>query len=119
MTIAPVKVFSAATIASGASTSGSLDLKKVYRNISVQVGSMSTGVFCQLQASPDSGTTYYNVYQYVASSTTQANQVGIPAAFSNGGIIQFGPGLVPYDRIRFVGTAVVSGGISFVVIASD
>ena len=118
MSYGPIAVFSA-TIASGASTSDSIKLSRGWKNISVQVGTMSTAMAVAVQNSADGGSTYYNVFKEPVNSATVASyQLFIPSACgTNGSVLP-----VPLDglnQIRFVGTAVVSGGCGFKVICSD
>lgn len=120
MAYGPAKVFSAVVVASGASTSSALNLAKVYERLSVKVGSMSTAMVTQLQASVDGGTTYQDVYTMVNSAVTQVNALRIGNSMAaNGGIVPLPVGALPYSNIRFVLTGVVSGGVSFTVIAND
>lgn len=120
MAYGPVKVFSAVTVASGASTSAALNLAKVYEKVSVKVGTMSTAMVTQIQASVDGGSTYQDVYAIVNSSVTQVNALRIGASMAgNGGIAVLPVGSVPFSNIRFVLTGVVSGGASFTVIVND
>lgn len=106
-------------IASGASTSSDVVLgANRYGRIAVQVGTMSTAAAIGLQATVD-GTNYYNVFHPTINSAT----VATPAMYiasgvgTNGGVTVLPAG--GYQQIRFVATAVVSGGVQFKVICSD
>lgn len=108
------------TIASGASTSDSADLGAgAWKVVCVQVGTMSTAVNLGIQNSVDGGTTFYNVFHPTIQSATVATpQVYISQLVgANGGICQVP--LAGMNNIRFVGTAVVSGGVAIKVICSE
>ena len=113
-----VKTFPTVVVASGASTSSEVALGgKAWDKIGVQVGTMSTATVIAVQNSVD-GTTWFNCFASANSSTTQANPTLIATAVgAGGGYVQLHQ--QNFTRIRFVATAVVSGGISFTVIGSD
>lgn len=106
-------------IASGASTSSFVDLGDAQGNVFVRVGTMSTGSAVQLQNSDDGGTTYYYAFHPTIQSATVATpQFLISGAVGSGG----GFVALPFKNlqtIRFVTTAVVSGGVSFAVLFSQ
>ena len=105
------------TIASGASTSAGIKLQNGWSYINVCVGTMSTAAALQVQGSPDDGTTFYNAFQYVASSTTQAAPIVIASNVgTNGGVIVLPGG---FNYLRFIASAVVSGGVTFKLVCSD
>lgn len=108
------------TIASGASTSDSQDLgAHGWKYVSVQVGTMSTAAAIAVQNSLDAGVTFYNVHHPTIQSATVATpQVFIASGVgTNGGIAQVpAAGL---NHLRFVATAVVSGGVVIKVVCSD
>jgi hypothetical protein len=104
-------------IASGASTSSGVNLLTGYRNIQLQVPTFSTAAQLALQNSIDGGTTFYNVYQFLNSSTVGANAFNIVSAVAaGGGVIRLPDGL---NHIRLVATGTVGNGVSFKVICSD
>lgn len=108
------------TIASGASTSNNVDLgAKGWKVVQVQVGTMSTAAAISAQNSVDGGTTFYNVFHpTIASSTVGTPQVFIASGVgTNGGIAQIpAAGL---NNLRFIASAVVSGGVAIKVICSE
>jgi hypothetical protein len=79
---------------------------------------MSTGVAINVQGKARSSDSYYSLYHPVInSSTVTTNSFVISAVVGdNGGIVPIPNGL---QYIRFRGTGVVSGGVSFTVICSD
>jgi hypothetical protein len=104
-------------IASGASTSSDVDLKYQRGNIYVYVSTMSTAAALTVQDSPNSGATFYNKFVMANSSTTQANPVIIGSALgTNGGVVRLEGG---GRYLRFLASAVVSGGVGFKVMAYD
>ena len=107
------------TIASGASTSGGINLTRGYRQIHVQVGTMSTQAAISVQGSSDSGSTFYNVFHpSINSATVGTPQVIIASGVgTNGGVTPLPVGGIPH--VRFIATAVVSGGVAFKIICSD
>lgn len=106
-------------IASGASTSSGIDLTKDWQNVSLRVGTMSTGVNIALQNSDDGGVTYYYAFHPpINSATVVCNTFLVSAGVGSGG------GIVPLPEhglnyIRVVGTGVISGGCSFAIICSE
>jgi hypothetical protein len=106
------------TIASGASTSVGVDLSRSWQSVNLQIGTMSTGVNLNVQATVASGSTYYTVYQPTINSATVATNSFV---VSSG--VGVGGGITPipagFRYMRFVGTGVVSGGVIFKVICSD
>lgn len=118
MSYGPIVVFPA-TIASGSATSSDVVLARGWKVINVQVGTMSTAAAISIQNSADEGSTYYNVFHNTIQSATVATpQVFIASGVgTNGGVA--GVPVVGLNRIRFVSSAVVSGGVAFKVICSD
>ena len=118
MAYGTVKVFPTATIASGASTSSGVPLGgKAWQAICVQVGTMSTGAAIKVQNRLNGGT-YYDVYVVANSAVTQVNALIIGgASMANGGFAVLPA--VGFNDIRFITSAVVSGGVSFTVVGSD
>lgn len=104
-------------IASGASTSSSVDLRAYQSQVYVYVSTMSTQAAITVQDSPDGGTTFYNKFVFANSSTTQANQVVIASGVgTNGGMIKLDGG---GRYLRFLASAVVSGGVLIKVVGND
>lgn len=107
----------ACTIASGASTSGNADLGAYRGTIYVYVGTMSTAAAITVQDSPDGGTTFFNKFVAVNSATTQAAPVVIASGVgANGGVVKIDAG---GRYLRFIASAVVSGGVQFKVVGND
>ena len=107
------------SIASGASTSGGVVIgANRYGRVAVQVGTMSTAAAIGVQATMD-GSTFYNVFHPTINSATVATpQMYIASGVgTNGGITVLPVG--GHEYIRFVASAVVSGGVQFKVICSD
>lgn len=104
-------------IASGASTSSYADLGAHKKDVFVYVGTMSTAAALTVQDSPDGGTTFYNKFVFANSATTQANPVVIASGVGTGG------GMIKLDGgarcVRFIASAVVSGGVTFKVVGND
>lgn len=107
-----------ATIVSGASTSSDIFLDRSYKNLLLQVGTMSTGVNIQIEGKALSSDGYkYIFHPSINSSTVTNNQFIVSAGVGSGGGIVPIPNGLPYMRIRLTG--VVSGGVSFQVICTD
>ncbi len=103
-------------IASGASTSSALDLgTKAYSLMAVNAVTMSTGAAVTVYGSVDA-TTYYAVQERVNTATVQYQSVVIATTTSGGWAINAAP---PFRYVRFITSAVVSGGVSFTVVCSD
>lgn len=112
-----VSVFSA-SIASGATTSSGINLARGWNNINVEVSTMSTAAVLNVFHSTDNGSTYYQVFNPQANTSTVANNAlsiatGVGAG---GGVVPLPSGL---KYVQFRTTAVVSGGVNFKVICSD
>ena len=104
------------TIASGASTSGGIDLQCHRGTVFVYVGTMSTAAAITVQDSPNGGTSYYNMFQIANSAATQANAYNIASGVgANGGVVRIDGA----RYLRFIASAVVSGGVAFTVVAND
>lgn len=107
------------TIASGASTSDAVDLGGgAWKVVNVQVGTMSTAAAIGVQAASN-GSTFYSVFHpTIASSTVGTPQVFIASGVgTNGGVCQVP--LAGLNKVQFVATAVVSGGVAIKVICSE
>lgn len=117
MSHGPISVFTD-TIASGASTSAGLNLTRAWKTVWLQVGTMSTGVNLNVHARVNTTADYYPIYHpAINSSTVTTNSFVVSAGVGTAG------GMVPmpngFQHMRFVGTGVVSGGVTFKVICSD
>lgn len=105
------------TMASGASTSGGADLGCYQSEVYVYVSTMSTAAAITVQDSPDGGTTYYNKFVMANSATTQANPIVIASGVgTNGGVVRLEGGA---RYVRFLASAVVSGGVQFKVVGNN
>lgn len=116
----PISVFSG-TIASGASTSGEINLGRAWSQVYLNYGTMSTAMNMTVFAasgSSGSGATYRVVYQPPINSATVACSV-----FTITSTVGVAGGIVPipsgFQYIKAVLTGVVSGGLSVSVICSD
>lgn len=117
MSYGPLSVFYG-TITSGASTTSDIVLDRSWKNVLLQVGTMSTGVNLTFQGKAQSADSYYYLFHpSINSSTVTNNQFVVSAGVGSGGGIVPIPNGLPFMRI--VGTGVVSGGVSFKVICSD
>lgn len=118
MSYGPQSVFGPYIIASGASTCSEIALDRSWKNIFLQIGTMSTGVNLNIQGRNSLTTAYYTVFHpSINSSTVTNNPFIISGAVGSGGGIVPIPNGIPY--LRPVGTGVISGGCSFYVICSD
>lgn len=115
MSYGPKQVFTCG-IASGASTSSSIDLgMKSYTKMGLNAVTMSTGAAITVYGSVDDAT-YYTVQERVNTATVQYATLTV-ATTTSGGWAQFDA--PPYRYVKFTTSAVVSGGVSFTVVASD
>lgn len=117
MSYGPVKVFNVGT-ASGASTSSFLDMGgKSYTEMAVKYTTMSTGALVSVYGCDTSTGTFQPVQVLVTTTATVAYQnLQIPTSTSGGWAVFQTP---PFPYLRFVTSAVVSGGVSYTVICSD
>lgn len=109
------------TVASGASTSSGAPLGgRPWSKFGVQVGTMSTACNVGIQNSLDGGSTYYTVFhQPIASATVGTPQMFLSSVIgANGGFVMLPDGTT-LNYVRFLCTAVVSGGVRFTVVCSD
>ncbi len=117
MTYGPVQVFYTG-IASGASTSSTIDLGgKSFNRFSVNAVTMSTGAGMTLYGCDTSTGTFGPVFQKVPSTATSAYLSITVGTLTSGGWCQIDA--PPMRYIQFVTSAVVSGGVSITVIGSD
>lgn len=116
MSYGPTQVFTAG-IASGASTSSYIDLGgKSFSRISVNAITMSTGAMLTVYGSDSASGTYGPLFEKINSATSAYNSLTVGTATS-GGWCQLDAPAMQY--IKFVTSAVVSGGVSITVVASD
>jgi hypothetical protein len=116
MSYGPIQVFTA-TIASGAD-SASIGLGgKAFSQYCVQLPTMSTSAQFAIHGSHD-GTTYAPCYQrpFNTSTSTTFAVVISSGVGSSGGIVDV-PISTPY--VKFIASAVVSGGVVIKIIAND
>jgi len=113
----PVQVYNVG-IASGASTSSFIDLGgKSYTWMSVGYVTMSTGALVSVYGCDTSTGTFKPVQNLVTNTSTVAYQsLQIPTSTSGSWAGFEAP---PFRYIQLVASAVVSGGVSFTVLASD
>ena len=116
MTYGPTQVYTAG-IASGASTSSYIDLGgKSYRRLSVNAITMSTGAMISVYGSDSATGTYGPCYEKINSATSAYNSLTVGTATSGGWCQIDAPAMLYF---QFVTSAVVSGGVSITVVASD
>jgi len=117
MSYGPISVFSVTSIASGASTSGEVNLGRAWKSVYLVCGTMSTAAQVQVFASPTSGGTFQQVYHSpINSATVATNAYLLTTLGTSGGIAPVPAG---FQFMKFATTAVVSGGVSLSVICSD
>lgn len=121
MSHGPLSVFTGITIASGASTSGEVDLARSWKNVFLDVGSMSTGMNINIHAATTQtadGGVYRLVYHPTANAATVATHPFVISSVvgTNGGCVPM-PNGIRYFKV--VLTGVVSGGAIFKAICSD
>jgi hypothetical protein len=117
MSYGPVQVFYTG-IASGASTSSFIDLGgKSFNRFSVNAVTMSTAAMLTVYGCDTDTGTYGPIYQKVYSTATSAYlSTTVGTNTSGGWCVLDAP---PVRYIKFVTSAVVSGGVSITVIGSD
>ena len=113
----PVKVYSA-NILSGASSCQFPTMPAGAYITCLEIGTMSTAVQMMLYASLDEGATYRQMYTIQQNtSTVAANSFCVLAGIGTaGGVVVVPPG---HRNLQIRGTAVVSGGVAFKIIALD
>jgi hypothetical protein len=114
----PLGQVATATIASAASTSGSIDLAQAgWSRLAVTYATMSTGAVLRVQGSNDNST-FKNVHTLVpTSSAVQFQQLSIATSVSGTGYAVFEA--PPFRYVRFVGDAVVNDGAVISVYGAD
>lgn len=118
MSYGPAQVWTCG-VASGASTSSYIDLGgKSYTKMAVNYVTMSTGMVVNVFGCQTSNGTYLQVNQLVTNTATVVYQpTQIATAVSGSGWAVFDA--PPFRYIQLVCTGVVSGGVSFTVMAFD
>lgn len=105
------------TIASGASTSAGINMPDYgWTYLNVQVATMSTAAAIAVQASADSGSTYYNIFDVAPTSTVSYQYIIASGVGTNGGVVYIPPG---HKMLRFVATGTVTNGVVFKVICTS
>lgn len=111
----PKQVFST-TIASGASTSTHIDMgNKSFRQMSVYYGTMSTGAALTVYGSTDAAS-FYPVHERVNTAPVQYQALTVATSTSGAWAVFQAP---PFRYVKFVASAVVSGGVVLSVVADD
>lgn len=115
MTYGPIQVFTAG-IASGASTSSAIDKgTKTFRNMALNAVTMSTGAAITVLGSNDDST-YYVVHERVNTAPVQYQSLTVATTTSGGWAVTAAP---PFRYLKFITSAVVSGGVSITVNFDD
>lgn len=116
MSYGPKQVF-VCGIASGASTSSSLDLgDKAYVKAALTYVTMSTGAMVTVYGSTDNST-FKPVQERVNTAPVQYQDLTIATTVSGSGWGVFDA--PPFRYVKFITSAVVSGGVSFTAVFSD
>jgi hypothetical protein len=107
-----------AGIASGASTSSAIDLGNRYcKKLALHYVTMSTGAMVTVIGSDSLAGTYLPISAQVPGTATVAyNNITVATSVSGGWGVFDGP---PHRYLKFVTSAVVSGGVSFTVLGND
>jgi hypothetical protein len=115
MSYGAVTIFSASMASGG--DSASVNLGKSWAKVSLQVGTMSTGVQLVQYASVDN-TSFYQVFNVVGNTATVAANTFsvVDTVGTNGGIVPLVPG---FQYMKVIGTGVVSGGVIFKFICAE
>ncbi|UCG54701.1 MAG: hypothetical protein JSV32_00325 [Dehalococcoidia bacterium] len=105
-------------IASGASTSSYMDTGgRYFKKMALHYVTMSTGAMVTVYGSDSSDGTYLPIsVQVPGTSTVAYNNLTVATSVSGGWGMFDGP---PHRYLQFVTSAVVSGGVSFTIIAND
>jgi hypothetical protein len=104
--------------ASGASTSSYIDLGgKSYSKLALNAVTMSTGAMITVYGCSTADGTYGPVYERIQNTSTVGYQALTIATTTSGGWGVFNA--PPFRYLQFVTSAVVSGGVSYTVIAND
>jgi len=108
------------TIASGTSTSSGINLTRSWEKVSVVIPTMSTSAQIVVQVSPNSGTSFFNLFAIVPNTATvQANAISIASGVgANGGVVELLGAGAAAPFLRFVASDTVGGGVGFKIICS-
>lgn len=113
----PPRIFDVA-IASGASTSSSLDFgDSSYRLMALRYVTMSTGAAVTVYGCDTVSGTYTKIQEQINSTTVQYRDMTIATTVSGGNWAVFQA--PPHRYVQFITSAVVSGGVSFTVLARE
>jgi len=113
----PMRVFNVAA-ASGASSSSSIDFGDTsYRTVAVQYVTMSTGAAVTVYGCDTLGGTYTQIQEQINSTTVQYRALTIATTVSGGNWAVFQA--PPLRYLQFITSAVVSGGVSYTVVARE
>lgn len=108
-----------AVVASGASTASTVQFSRAYPLYGVRVGTMSTGAVVGIFTNTDGGSSFFQIFQppnpQTSTVASTALQIG-SAVGANGGYVVIQGG---YNNIQLRTTAVVSGGVSFMIVGLD
>lgn len=114
MSSGPKQVFTCNT-ASGASTSSYIDMGTYgFRSIAVNAVTMSTGAAITVYGCDTTGGTFYPVLERVNTAPVQHQAMTIATTTSGGWAILDAP---PHRYVQFITSAIVSGGVSYTIIA--
>lgn len=116
MSYGPIQYFYAG-IASGASTSSYVDLGgKSFTRYAINVVTMSTGAAVTIYGATSAAASYYPINERVNTAPVQHQPLTI-ATTTSGNWVMFDN--LPFQYVKFITSAVVSGGVSFVIQAAD
>lgn len=116
MSYGPCQVFNVG-VASGASTSSSLDLGgKSYTKLAVNYVTMSTGAAVTVYGAAAPTATFLPVHERVNTAPVQYQALTIATSVSGAWAVIDAP---PFRYLQFITSAVVSGGVSYTVLAFD
>lgn len=114
MSWGPKQVFTC-NAASGASTSATLDLGTYgHRTVAVYAATMSTAAQITLYGCDTSTGTFLPIYERVNTAPVQHQAVTIATSTSGAWATLDAP---PHRYVQFVTSAVVSGGVSYTILA--
>ncbi len=116
MSFAPTRVYNVG-VASGATTSSSIDLgDRGFTKLAINAVTMTTASVITVYGCDTLAGTYLPVQERLNTVSVQYQNVIIPTSTSGGFAVIDRP---PFQFIQLVATAVVSGGISFTVVATQ
>lgn len=116
MSYGPIQYFYTG-IASGASTSSYVDFGgKSFSRYAINVVTMSTGAAVTIYGAASAAGTYYPIAERVNTAPVQHQALTI-ATTTSGQWVMFDN--LPFQYVKFITSAVVSGGVSFSIQAAD